>query len=67
MRRLLLSNTCNIQGNPGLCGVIPGCLLSRVPDLDGTSLIDPTSSSRNPDGGLCEAAAPACDPAKGCG
>ncbi|CAL8470951.1 g10493 [Coccomyxa elongata] len=61
------NESIHLEGNPGLCGIIPSCLLLHIPDLSGTSLIDPTSSSRNPDGGLCEAAAPACDPAKGCG
>lgn len=55
------------QGNAGLCGDIPACLLSRIPELAGTSLIDPTNTSRNAAGGFCDSVAPVCDPAMGCG
>ncbi|EIE20201.1 hypothetical protein COCSUDRAFT_67530 [Coccomyxa subellipsoidea C-169] len=65
LRQFILSG--NALGNAGLCGNIPGCLLSRIPDLTGTSLMDPTNTSRNANGGFCDDAPPECDPAMGCG
>ena len=56
-----------VQGNVGLCGYVPACLASRIPSLNGTSLMDPSSASRNPQGGLCDNAPPTCSAQHGCG
>jgi hypothetical protein len=55
-----------MQNNAGLCGAIPDCLVKRVPELEGTGLMDPRNASANPAGGLCDESPPSCLPEHGC-
>ena len=55
-----------MQNNAGLCGAIPDCLVDRVPELEGTGLMDPRNASANPEGGLCDESPPSCLPEHGC-
>ena len=55
-----------LQNNPGLCGLVPACLINRIPDLSGTGLMDPRNLTSNPSGGLCDESPPSCLPEYGC-
>ena len=55
-----------MQNNAGLCGAIPDCLVNRVPELEGTGLMDPRNASANPAGGVCDESPPSCLPEHGC-
>ena len=55
-----------MQDNPGLCGLVPSCLIERIPNLSGTGLMDPRNLTSNPNGGLCDELPPSCLPEHGC-